>query len=136
MINIDTSSKSEQRKFGLVMGVAISVLGLIRWAIHGFAVFPTYFFIVAAVFAGLGLLFPRGLYPVFVVWIKFAEVLNWIMTRVLLSIAFFLMITPVRVLVRLFGEDPLKRRFLQESDTYWEDAEEQPEELERYLNQF
>jgi hypothetical protein len=136
MMHIDTSSRSEQRKFGLVMAVAIAALGVLRWAIHGFAHFPLYFFVVAAVFAGLGLLFPRALKPVFVVWMKFAEGMNWVMTRLLLGIAFYVMITPTRLLIRLFGEDPLKRDWHPDADTYWEDAEEQPAELERYLNQF
>lgn len=136
MIDIDTSSKKEQRKFGLVMAVAISVLGLVRYAFHGFAQFPLWFFMVAAIFALLGLIAPRALRPVLAGWIKFAIALNWLMTRVLLGIAFFLMITPVRFIIHFFGEDPLKRKWLPDAPTYWEEPEEQPEDFDRYRNQF
>ncbi len=136
MLDIDTSDKKEQRKFGLVMGVAIALLGLLRYALHGFEHFPLYFFIVAAVFAAFGLVFPKALQPVFVVWIKFALVLNWIMTRVFLTITFYLMMAPVRVILQLFSDDPLKRAFKDAKETYWEDAEEQPKEFERYRQQF
>ncbi len=136
MIDIDTSSKSEQRKFGIVMGIAISVLGLIRFALHGFEHIPTNFFIVAAVFFLLGLIVPKVLQPIFVIWMKFALALNWVMTRVLLTLAFYLMITPVRVLVQIFSEDPLKRQWPPVGESFWEEPEEQPEEFDRYRNQF
>jgi len=138
MTIINTSDRREQRKFGLVMAAAILVLGMIRWLLHGvaWAVFPAYFVIVAGVFLVLGLAAPRALQPIFVLWMKLAFVLNCIMTRVLLALAFYLMITPVRVLVRIFGEDPLKRTWLPGSESYWEPPEEQPKEFDRYRNQF
>lgn len=136
MIDIDTSDKTEQRKFGLVMGVAISILGGIRYAIHGFEQVPTYFFIVAGVFAVLGLVAPKLLQPVFYLWMKLALVLNWVMTRVFLAFAFYCVVTPTSFFVRIFGEDPLKRAWLPPSDSYWEDAEDQPDDLDSYKNQF
>lgn len=136
MINIDTSDRGEQRKFGVVMAVAIAILGLIRWAFHGFAGFPTYFFGVAAVFLALGLVWPPALKPVFIAWIKFAEVLNFLVTRLFLAVVFYGMITPVRICIRLFGEDPLKRAWRKPDASYWEAPDRQPEKLEDYKNQF
>lgn len=132
----DTSSKKEQRKFGLVMAVAIAALGIIRWAWHGFAHSPFYFLAVAAVFLLLGLVAPRALKPVFVAWIKFAIVLNWIMVRLFLTLAFYLMFTPVRLIINFFSEDPLKRQWLPPDQSYWEEPEKQPQELRDYRNQF
>jgi hypothetical protein len=137
VIDIDTSNKTEQRKFGIVMAIAIVIIGVVRWAIHGFAGGPPYYFMaVAAPFLVLGILFPKGLQPVFVLWMKLAVVLNWIMTRLLLSIVFYLMISPVRLVRFLFAEDPLKRKWLAQAASYWEEPEEQPEEFDRYRNQY
>jgi hypothetical protein len=136
MIDIDTSSKKEQRKFGLLMAAAITVLGLLRYALHGFAQFPVGFFGVALLFAILGLIAPRVLQPALVGWLKFAIALNWVMTRLLLGFAFYLMFTPVRFIIRIFGEDPLKRQWLPGASSYWEEPEEQPDDFERYRNQF
>ena len=140
MLDIDTSSKTEQRKFGLVMAAAIVILGLlrgtIRFALHGAFANPLWFFVVAAPFLALGLLWPRGLKPVFVAWIKFALVLNWVITHLLLTVFFFLIVVPMGLCMRLFSKDPLKRKWLPASETYWEPAEEQPEELERYRHLF
>ena len=136
MLDINTKDKKEQRKFGIVMAVAFAVLGLIRYAIHGFHVFPVNFMIVAVAFLALGLVIPKALQPVFWAWIKFAIGVNWVMTRVLLTVSFFGMIVPASVLIRLFGDDPLNRKWKQPGESYWEDPEEQPAEFERYLNQF
>lgn len=136
MIHIDTSDRTEQRKFGLVMAAAITVLGTIRWALHGFTELPVYWYGVAAVFLALGLVAPPVLKPVFVLWMKLAVVLNWIMTRLFLGFAFYAMITPVRLCIRLFGEDPLKRQWKAPGDSYWEEPEDQPQDLDRYRQQF
>ena len=136
MLQVDTSSKKEQRKFGIVMAVAITILGLLRWAIHGFHEFPVIFIAVAAVFLALGLIAPKVLQPVLKVWMRFAEAVNWVMTRLLLTVAFFGMIVPVRIIIHFFSDDPLKRAWNAPGETYWEAPDEQPAEFERYLNQF
>lgn len=140
MLDIDTSSRTEQRKFGLVMAAAFAVLGLLRAAIrfllHGTFANPFWFFVIALPFLVLGAFWPKGLKPVFVVWIKFSLVLNWIVTHVLLTVMYFLIILPMGLAMRLFSEDPLKRRWLSAAESYWEEPEEQPEEFERYRNQF
>ena len=133
-MNVDTSSRKEQRAFGLVMSAAIVIVTLIHWLIRGdLATWPFY---LSGAFLVLGLAAPAALKPVFVVWMKFALVLNWIMTRLLLSIVFYLMITPTRVLMRIFSDDPLKRRFEPDAETYWEEPDEQPEDPARYENMF
>jgi hypothetical protein len=137
MVKLDTGSRVEQRKFGLLMAGAFCLLGLLRWAIHHFAAFPVYFFVVAAVFAVLGLVAPRVLQPVFVVWMKFAEVLNWVMTRIFLAVAWYLIITPTSLIMRLGRkEDPMKRAWLPAEATYWEEAEEMGEGVDGFKNQF
>lgn len=139
-MQIDTSSKTEQRKFGIVMAVAITILGLIRWGLHTWRGEvmgpPYYFFAVAAVFLVLGLAVPFVLRPVLYLWLQFALGVNWVMTRLLLSFVFLVMITPGRVLIRLFGQDPLKRDWRANQESFWEIPEEAPKEFERYKDQF
>ncbi|HPO15741.1 MAG TPA: SxtJ family membrane protein [Candidatus Hydrogenedentes bacterium] len=136
LINVDTGSRKEQRKFGIVMGVAIAVLGVARWALHGFEHLPVYFFAVGAVLFVLGLIAPKVLQPVLIVWIKIAEVLNWILTHLFLMVVFYGLITPTRLIIRLFSEDPLKRAWRPKETTYWEEAEAQSDDPAAYRNQF
>lgn len=134
MKKLDTSDRREQRKFGLLMAAAFGILGGINWWLKGTP--SSWIFTVSVVFLIAAVAAPFALRPVFAAWMKFAEALNWIMTRVLLSIVFYGMITPARYLNQTFGSDPLKRAWLPNADTYWEDPEDQPAEPDRYRNQF
>lgn len=131
---IDPRDKREQRKFGLLVAVVLCGIGAIRsWVSHEPAIG---LFSVALVFLALAVACPRALGPVLLVWMKIATALNWLMTRLLLGLAFVLLITPFGLAIGLFGLDPLKRKWMPEAETYWEDAEEQPAEFRRYFDQF
>lgn len=142
-LDLDTSDPKEQRKFGLLMAAAISVLGMIRWGLHWWREghqpesLPMAFFAVAAIFLMAGVVWPRALQPAFVVWMKFAVVMNFLVTHILLTIVFFTMIIPARAIVAVLRKDLLNAQWPPKAgDTYWEEPEEQPKEFERYLNQF
>lgn len=141
MIDIDTSDRKEQRNFGLVMAGAFTLLGFVRWGLHWRASdempsLPYVFLVVAAVFLFLGLVAPRSLEPLFVVWIKLALVLNWIVTHIVLSIAFFLTVLPIGILIRLFGNDPLDRALDSDAESYWKKAEYRRDDPDQYTKQF
>jgi hypothetical protein len=60
---------------------------------------------------------------------------NWVVTRILLGVVFYGMITPGRLFLAVTGDDPLQRKWQPEALTYWEDPEDQPDELEAYMGQ-
>ena len=142
MIDIDTSDRSEQRKFGIVMAIAITALGLIRWGL-GYLLhpetaggYPMWFLYFAAPFLVLAIVWPRALKPIFDKWMKFALILNWIMTHVMLTIAWFILFVPMRVILRVAGKPMLKKQWEPDAASYWEDPEAQPDEMEKYRHQF
>ena len=57
-----------------------------------------------------GLVAPRILAPAYRVWMKLAEVLAWINTRILLGVVFFGVVTPIGLVMRLLGRDPMRRQ--------------------------
>ena len=141
MIDIDTSDRKEQRNFGLVMAVAITVLGFIRWGLHwrGAEVappLPTYYMLVSVVFVMAALTVPGALKPLFIVWIRFAIVLNWLVTRIILTLVFFLTVLPIGILLRVFGKPPLDFSLDSGATTYWEDADNQTDDTELYTKQY
>jgi hypothetical protein len=140
-LNVDTSSRREQRNFGFVMAGAITVLGMVRWAFHWWREgqmpgLPIYFFAVAGVFLLLALAAPKVLEPIFVLWMKFALLINWVVTRILLTLVFVTMLIPGRGIVMLLRKDLLRRKWEPDSASYWQEPDEQPEEFERYQNMF
>jgi len=116
--------KQELRKFGLVFATAmVLIFGLFfPWLLD--RPWPTWPWIVAAVFVVPALLFPQVLKPVFQVWMKIGHALGWINSRIILGILFFLMFAPVALVLRLLGKDMLKQR-LDASATSYRIASEQ-----------
>jgi len=110
-------TKSELRKFGLTIGVAFAVLGgLLFWRDKSFWI---YLEIVAAAFILAGLVLPQVLRPVERVWMKAAHVLGIVMTTVILTLAFFLVVSPTGLVMRLFGRDPMNRKLDRGASSYW-----------------
>jgi len=112
------SSKKELRKFGLTMGIVLALFnGFIWWRGKDYYF---YFFIPSILFILLGLIVPLILKPFHKVWMSLAVIMSWFMTRVILSILFYLGITPMGLLARLFGKDFLSRKFNKNtSNSYW-----------------
>ncbi|MFA5255989.1 MAG: SxtJ family membrane protein [Candidatus Omnitrophota bacterium] len=125
--------KNTLKKFGVTMGVAflvISGLFLFRQkytvAIYGLAVSCAFFM--------TGSLLPALLKPVYIIWMRFAFILGWINTRIILIIIFYLVFTPVGLLMRLLRIDPLQRR--DKRATYWEEKEKIDFNISNYERRF
>lgn len=130
---IDTSPR-EVKKFG----VTFAVLGALAAAVMIYRGNPHWPW-----GAGAGLLFLlAGLFarpllrPVYVGWMKFAHVLGWINTHVLLGVFFFLVLTPAGLLARAFGKDLLDLKMDRSSATYWKKRTGPRPENDRYEHLF
>ena len=67
--------------------------------------------IVSALLVLPALVWPGFLSPVYRVWMAIGYVLGWINTRIILGVVFFLLFTPMGLIMRLLGKDPMCRRF-------------------------
>jgi hypothetical protein len=107
---IDTLDAAGYRKFGLVSSAIVVVLfGLaIPWLFS--LNFPRWPWIFAGVLSSWALLIPSTLQPVYIVWMKFGNIMSWINTRIILGIVFYVLITPFGLIMRLFGKDPMRRK--------------------------
>lgn len=105
------------RTFGLVMAVALGVLGgLLLWKARPAG---PYLLAAATVFAALALTLPRVLAPVERVWMAFARVLSTVMTYVVLTLTWVLLVTPIALGMRLAGKDFLALRRRRGQSTWW-----------------
>lgn len=111
----------ELRRFGFTLAGAFLALGaLFLWWER--APGP-YLLAVGAALAALAGAVPRWLAPVHRGWMALADVLARAANRVVLSLVFYLVITPAGLVARLAGWDPLGRRPT-DDDSYWERREE------------
>jgi len=128
------SSKNDLKKFGLTIGIVLLLVGF----------FLFYKQTGAAVFwGGTGLLFivlsfsaPVSLKPINKIWMTMAIFLGWVMTRVLLTIFFYIVLTPAGLIVRLFGKDLLDRKADKDKKSYWQNKEKKKFDPLDYERQF
>ena len=105
------------RQFGLVTGgIVVALFGLFfPWVLErAWPIWPWIFFGVLAVW---GITFPMTLRPIYRVWMHFGILMSRITTPLLMGLVFFLAITPLGVIRRLIGRDPLNRDF-SNADSY------------------
>lgn len=113
---IDSSVK-KLREFAYVVGGVLIGLGVLLWW-RGKAHFP-YFLAPGLILVCAGVLFPQGLKPLQKAWMTLALLMGWVMTRALLTILFFLAVTPISLCLRLIGKDLLDLRLRREETSYW-----------------
>lgn len=97
------------RDFGLTTGGIVAVLfGLFfPWLLErGIPLWP---WVIFAVLGGWALVAPLSLRPLYRGWMRFGLMLSRITTPLIMSIVFFLVVTPMALLVKLLGKDPLHR---------------------------
>lgn len=111
------SGKRDLRKFGLTVGIALGIFGgLFLWRGKGYY---DILFYIAGAFLLLSLTVPIVLKPIQKVWMALAVILGWVMTRVILSILFFAVVTPIALISRLFGKGFLDLEFDESTESYW-----------------
>lgn len=132
------SEKSDLRKFGVSVGLVLGLLGGLFWWRE--KDFYSYFIIVSAALILSGLIIPSVLKPLQKAWMAFAVVIGWFMTRVILTVLFYFIVTPIGLVAKLFGKDFLDRKFSvkanKNTDSYWINKEDEALEKSRYEKQF
>lgn len=127
-------SKPELRKFGLTVGGAFAVLGALSfWRGHELP--PRVMWAVAVLLIVPGVVAPALLGPVHRIWMAFATVLGHVNTRIILTLLYYLVVTPIGLVMRLF-RDPLDRSLRDAKDSQWIKRDSQPVNPERYERQF
>ena len=85
---------------------------------------------------GLGLIFPIVLKPIYLVWMIFSVILGWFMTRLILSLLFYFVITPIGISLRLLDKDFLDLKKKETRGSYWNMRDSKIEKSQNYEKQF
>ena len=111
------NKKSSNKSFGILFFVVFLGLGL--WPLTNDNSPNVYLIIISIIFLILGLLNSKLLSPLNSFWIKFGELLGKIIAPVVMAIIYFFILTPISLMVRLFGKDLLGLKFSKKLKTYW-----------------
>ena len=128
------SEKSDLRKFGITIGVILLIItGFLFWKEkESFQILLTF----GVTLCILGIVIPFILKPIYWVWMIFATILGWIMTRVILSLLFYIIVTPIGLIPRFFGKQFLELRWDKSKESYWNFRTNEHLKKENYEKQF
>ena len=114
--NIRTDNKAI-RDFGILIGIILLIIAGILF----YKERESYELIIllGIAFIGLGLGMPIILKPFYLVWMNFAVILGWFMTRLILGLLFYVIVSPIGLISRLFGKEFLELKNISFNRSYW-----------------
>lgn len=112
------NEKKDLRQFGATLAVILLVFGLIHFLKHRL-VLSLWFFGIGSTALFAAILIPMILKPVYAVFLKVAHAIGWFNTRALLIIIYFILVTPIAIIMRICGKDLLHRKVDKDAATYW-----------------
>jgi hypothetical protein len=131
---------TKRREFGRVLFIGFDLIAALLLLADWLALIPLSkpLFLGAVVGAFLGLLawlFPRYARPLYVVWYALGACVGIVTSNLLLTAAYYIILTPFALFFRLIRRDPLHRRYDPGAKSYWESVEPDVDP-KRYFRQF
>ncbi len=130
--NIKSSTKNI-KDFGITLGIIFLIIAGFLFSKDNTVY--NILLLIGLIFIFSGIFLPIVLKPLYKIWMIFAVIIGWIMTRLILSILFFLVITPIGLLARLIGKDFLNLKITNQS-SYWNSRVREDELNQNYEKQF
>ena len=109
--------QNNNRGFGILFFIVFFIISL--WPLLKGGDLKEWSLILALIFLILGILNSSVLSPLKRLWIKFGELLGKIISPIVLAIVFFIIITPIGLLMKIFGKDLLNLKYKKEYNSYW-----------------
>ena len=126
--------KSDWKKFGITMGIILAIIGFfLLWEKNNYF---EYSFLLAATFLITGLFLPYVLKPVYKAWMALSVVMGFIMTRVIMVIIFYLIVTPIGLIASMTGKNFLDMKIDKSAKSYWIVREKAQKVKSDYERQF
>ena len=107
---------SSNRSFGLLFFIVFFIIGL--WPLKNDLELNYIFIGISIIFLILGLMNSKILTPFNKIWVKFGELLGRIIAPIVMAIIYFFILTPISLILRIFGKDLLNLKFSKEN-SYW-----------------
>jgi|TARA_B100001094_G_C17969987_1_gene689820 hypothetical protein len=109
--------KSSDRSFGILFSIVFLIITF--WPVIS-SKQPYYWFLVPSIiFIAIAILKPKFLAPLNKLWIRFGNVLGAVIAPLVMAIIFFVVLTPIGLLMKIIGKDLLKVKFYKKINSYW-----------------
>jgi len=123
-----------ERALGIVFAIVFIIVAL--WPLINDGAIRHWAMIVAGVFLALGLIAPKLLKPLNWVWFRFGLLLHKIISPIVMALLFFTTVTPIALMMKIFGKDSLHRKFDESAKSYWIEREPPGPDPETMRHQF
>ena len=111
-------SKKKLRNFGLLVGGIFLVISILFF-LKDNNVMPYIFLIIGGILFLFGAFSPQLLKTTYKIWMGFSFAIGWVISRILLMILFYIIVTPIGLISKLIKKEFLKLRFKSKKDSYW-----------------
>jgi len=126
--------KSELRNFGLSIGIILLIVaGYILYKEQGSFDILIY---VSIFLISLGLGLPIILKPFYLIWMVFATILGWFMSRLILTLLFYTIITPMSLVLKILGKQFLENKNIDSKNSLWNNLVNDQSKIDNYTKQF
>ena len=136
LIKIDHDPSHRQLNvFGVIWLVFFGVVGGIVLKSSGSALVATFIWGLAVAVPVIGWIVPAFMRIVYIGLAYAAFPIGFVVSYLIMAIAYYLVLTPIGAVMRMFGYDPMNRHFDESTDTYW-CPRTQNDSLNTYFRQF
>ena len=109
--------KSSNRSFGILFFIVFLAIGL--WPLTKSENANYILISLSIIFLILGILNSNFLTPFKNIWIKIGELLGKVIAPIIMALVYFIILTPVSLVVRIWGKDLLGLKILKNKNSYW-----------------
>ena len=109
--------KSSNRSFGILFFTVFFVIGF--WPLTKSENINYILIGISIIFLILGILNSNFLTPFKNIWIKLGEILGKVIAPIVMALVYFIILTPVSLVVRIFGKDLLGLKISENKNSYW-----------------
>ena len=114
---MDDVKISSNRSFGIVFFIVFLLIALYPITYSGDI--RIWSLIISFIFIILGLLNSKILTPLNKLWFQFGVILGKIISPIIMGIIFFLVVTPIGLIMKVLGKDLLRLKYNKKDNTYW-----------------
>ncbi len=108
---------SSNKSFGILFFIVFFLIGI--WPLFNGETLRIWPIPIALIFLVLGLINSKILTPLNLIWVKLGELLGRIIAPIVMALVFFVVLTPISLMLRLIKKDILKLKIFKKTESYW-----------------
>ena len=116
-MNKKYSNMGSNRSFGVVFSVVFLIISF--WPLFTEGTIRIWAIFIAILFLLISYFKPDVLYPLNKIWFKFGLLLGIIVSPIVMGIVFFIIVTPIGIIMRIIGKDLLNKKINNSVKSYW-----------------